>query len=526
MTKKLFLYLISFIFSQFAVAQRNVILIIVDDLGSDYCGFYENHLDTCKLPNVRKLLGKGVRFTQAWSNPLCSPTRAGILTGRYSFRHGVGDAVGGAGSAELDTSELTIPRLLQQYKPNGIAKANIGKWHLNSPSPISNYKIPNALGYDHYEGNFLGVLTSFFDWKKVTNGVVSTNTNYATTETVNNAVTWVKSIPSSKPFFLWLAFNAPHTPYHLPPQHLHSYNTLSGTASDIAANPKSYFKAMVEALDTEIGRLFDSLQVTQRLDSTDIIFIGDNGDDPMVAQNTGGAKGSVNQEGISIPFIISGPSVVKPNRVSDALVNSHDLFATILEIFEYNNWQSQISSAKPVDSKSLMPILKNTASTIRPWIFSEVFRNPANANDGKTMRNIVYKLIDYDNGTQKFFDLGNDPQENTNLLLKTLSATELTNYNYLCNEMTKLTGTGGFCLQTDVKNTSSSTKEIFPNPFSSHLQLKSKIANEKFELRNYCGQIIYYGNNIESQNFSALASGIYFLKIIDETTTIIKLVKE
>ena len=206
MTKKLFLYLISFIFSQFAVAQRNVILIIVDDLGSDYCGFYENHLDTCKLPNVRKLLGKGVRFTQAWSNPLCSPTRAGILTGRYSFRHGVGDAVGGAGSAELDTSELTIPRLLQQYKPNGIAKANIGKWHLNSPSPISNYKIPNALGYDHYEGNFLGVLTSFFDWKKVTNGVVSTNTNYATTETVNNAVTWVKSIPSSKPFFLWLAF--------------------------------------------------------------------------------------------------------------------------------------------------------------------------------------------------------------------------------------------------------------------------------------------------------------------------------
>ncbi|MFZ1380089.1 MAG: hypothetical protein WAS56_10510, partial [Saprospiraceae bacterium] len=66
MTKKLFLYLISFIFSQFAIAQRNVILIIVDDLGSDYCGFYENHLDTCKLPNVRKLLGKGVRFTQAW----------------------------------------------------------------------------------------------------------------------------------------------------------------------------------------------------------------------------------------------------------------------------------------------------------------------------------------------------------------------------------------------------------------------------------------------------------------------------
>lgn len=81
------------------------------------------------------------------------------------------------------------------------------------------------------------------------------------------------------------------------------------------------------------------------------------------------------------------------------------------------------------------------------------------------MRNIVYKLIDYDNGTQKFFDLGNDPQENTNLLLKTLSATELTNYNYLCNEMTNLTGTGGFCLQTDVK-----IRAPLPKKFSQSIQ--------------------------------------------------------
>jgi arylsulfatase B len=96
-----------------AKAQRNVIVIIADDLGSDYCGFYENHVDTAKMPNIRKLLARGVRFSQAWSNPLCSPTRSGILTGRYSFRTGVGDVISGAGSKELDTSEKTIPKLLK-----------------------------------------------------------------------------------------------------------------------------------------------------------------------------------------------------------------------------------------------------------------------------------------------------------------------------------------------------------------------------------------------------------------------------
>ena len=405
MLKSLLSLLLLTIFLAPVSAQRNVILIIADDLGTDYCGFYENHLDTCNMPNVRRLLSKGVRFKNAWSNPLCSPTRAGMLTGRYSFRTGVGNAVGGAGSAVLDTSEITIPRLLNIYKPGGIAKANIGKWHLHLSVPNSNYNFPNYLGYDRYEGSFTGVLTSYTNWTKITNGVATTNTNYATTETANNAIAWVKT--QNQPFFLWLAFNAPHAPFHLPPSNLHSYSSLSGTVADINANPKLYFKATVEALDHEIGRLFDSLQAFQKWDSTDIIFIGDNGNDAQVAQNTGGSKGSVYQEGVNIPFIISGPSVVNPYRTSEALVNTHDLFATILELFGYNNWALQISPNKPVDSKSILPIIKNTAVDIRPWVFTEVFKNPTVAGDGKAMRNKDYKLIDFDNGTQKFFKLSN-----------------------------------------------------------------------------------------------------------------------
>ena len=507
-------------------SQRNVILIIADDFGTDYCGFYENHLDTIAMPNVRSLLARGIRFTRAWSNPLCSPTRSGILTGRYSFRTGVGDAVGGTTSAVLDTGEVTLPRLLNLYKPNGIAKANIGKWHLHLDRPNSNYIFPNIMGYDHFEGNFGGVLSSYTDWPKVTNGISKNITNYATTETADNAISWIKS-QKEKPFFLWLAFNAPHTPIHLPPAGLHSYTQLSGTDTDIAANPKLYFKAMVEALDHEIGRVFDSLKVLNKWDSTDIIFIGDNGDDAIVAQNKGGANGSIYQEGVTVPFIISGPSIVDPNRTSDALVNTHDLFATILELFGYATWQNQLSPFKPVDSKSIMPIIKNKSMVIRPWVFTEVFKMPTVSGDGKAMRNERYKLLDFDNGTQKFFNLANDPQENMNLLTGTLNAMEISNYNYLCNEMGNLVGKGEFCSPTashDV-STNNSVFSVYPNPILDHISIDPKIGNHYCELFNSLGEILYSGYHVEEQNLSKLPTGMYYLSIYGLVHNIFKLNK-
>ncbi|MGA1435378.1 MAG: sulfatase-like hydrolase/transferase, partial [Candidatus Kapaibacteriota bacterium] len=269
-SKIIILFLCSITFS---FAQKNVVLIIADDLGLEYCGFYGNTGDTVIMPNVQSLLSKGIRFTNAWSNPLCSPTRAGILTGRYSFRTGVGDAVGGQTSNTLDTSELTIPRMLNIYNPNGIAKANIGKWHLHTPMPQSNFSIPMIMGYDYYEGNFSGSLPNYYAWNKIKDSKITVCSTYATIETTNNAIDWCKSIPSNKPIFLWLAYNAPHTPFNLPPSNLHSYSNLKGNALDTATSVVPYYKAMCEALDREIGRLFDSLKAANRFDSTDFIFI-------------------------------------------------------------------------------------------------------------------------------------------------------------------------------------------------------------------------------------------------------------
>ena len=497
-----------------ALAQRNTILIIADDLSPDYFGFYEDHVDTVAVPNIRALLAKGVRFRNLMSNPVCSSTRTTILTGRYSFRTGVGGIVGGAGgSGEIDTAEISIPKLLKKHNAN-IAKANIGKWHLKQPTPASNLQSPLSLGYNWYEGPFIGQLPSFTNWTKYTNGTASTITTYATTENVNNTVTWLKNQNPNNPFFVWLAFNAPHAPLHLPPANLHTYTTLTGTTADINARPKEYFKASLQALDTEIGRLFDSLRVMNKLDSTDIIFIGDNGNTVRTAQiaNTDKAKGTVYQYGVHVPMIIAGPSVVNKGRVSDALVNTADLFATIIENFGYTNWRTQIPANKPVDSRSLQPIIKNITDSIRIWSFCEIFKITTDSAEGKGMRNRDYKLIRFNYGASEFYNLTNDPLENTNLLLGTLNATELSNYQYLCNEMSNLVGTINYCLPLAVDDfTKKETIKTFPNPFTSYIMIENNDAQTDFLFTNALGAVIYQGATIEKQDFSHLPKGVYFL---------------
>lgn len=510
-------------------AQRNVVLIIADDLGKDYCEMYPDHSPkVVKLTNIERLKDRGIVFSNAWSSPLCSPTRAGILTGRYSFRTGVGDVVDGT-NTKLSLTENSIPKVLNLYAPNGISKALIGKWHLTSFGS-SAYNDPNIMGFDHFEGSLTGglgqTIGDFFTWTKITNGVKTTCTNYATTENVNNAISYINSQPSTKPFYLQLAFNAPHTPYHLPPSNLIAATTLSGTQTDVDANPVLYFQAMVEAMDAEIGRFFDYLISSGKWDNTDIIFMGDNGDDSKVAQVTP-SKGSIYQGGVNIPFIISGPDVVNPNRTSDALVNTVDLFATILELFGDTNWQSQIPTTV-VDSKSLLPILKNTASSVRTVAFSEVFKDPTISGDGKTIRNSDYKLLKFDNGTEKIFNLSTDPTEKTNLLLGTLNTIQTSNYTSLCNQMTTLVGGSNYCNPVFLNNESfeANQNQVYPNPFQSTIHFKSYSGNEKYQLFSSSGQLIFDGARIEKQDFSALAKGVYFLQITDKSTTTVKLVKD
>jgi arylsulfatase A-like enzyme len=422
----------------------NILLIIADDLSP-------SEFEKAPTPNLDRLAKNGIVFANVWANPLCSPTRANILTGRYSFRTGVGTTVNSGKTPGIRLDEFTIPKAFKANPELGYSSANIGKWHL-STDDNGGAKNPNLMGYDYYAGNLQGALKSFNNWSKTTNGSTKTVTNYATTENVNDALQWIEK-EKDNPWFLWLAFNSPHAPFHLPPKDLHSFDNLSGSRQDVSSNPKVYYQAAIETMDTEIGRLLQDMPKGE-LKDTIVIFIGDNGSPRRVSDYPSHAKGTFYEGGIRVPMIISGNGIINPDRQEDDLVNVTDLFATILELAGVNV-KTTIPSDRVIDSVNVIPYLKNTVkSPLREWIYSERFdfaRNKVNATEengigrnlgsfGMVIRDREYKLIRFDDGREEFYNLKEDNLEKNNLLAdRTLTSSEQNRYQWLSDRLKNLT---------------------------------------------------------------------------------------
>jgi len=229
---------------------------------------------------------------------------------------------------------------------------------------------------------------------------------------------------------VWLAFNAPHKPFHKPPNPLHSYAFLSGTVSDINTNTRPYFEATVEAMDTEIGRLLTNISLT----NTTVIFVGDNGTALEVIQPpffTNRAKGTLYDGGIHVPLIIAGAGVNNPGRESSALVHCVDLYATILALAGVNT--QTLPAHLTFDSRSLVPVLASTNPAVGPRIVLSEYFGPASDPTvaGRAVQGERYKLIQFRSGTNEFYHLASDPQELTNLLAGALSPQAQAAYNFL-----------------------------------------------------------------------------------------------
>lgn len=346
----------------------NVLILLADDLGVDNVGAYGLGSDLPPTPNLDALAAEGVRFTNAWSQPICSPTRATIQTGRLGFRTTIGSGISTTtpGEPALPLSEITIPEMLNQGTGGIWSHAAIGKWHLGSDL-VGGEFAPNLAGYDHYEGNLEADLSgawSYFNWQKTIDGVTQVTTKYATTDAVDSALAWIQT--HTEPWFCYVAFNAPHSPWHAPPANLHTQDLSNPTNRDL-------YRAMVEALDTEIGRLLASIPKPV-LRRTLVIFLGDNGTDakvtvpPFVPSH---AKTTLYQGGVNVPLIVTGPQVAGPG-VSNALVHTADLFATVAAVAGVN-LETQFPGVT-FDSISLLPYLQNPSfPSQRAWVVSELF---------------------------------------------------------------------------------------------------------------------------------------------------------
>ncbi len=408
---------------------NNLLLIIADDFGVDSCPLYNSTATGASLPpapTIESLAATGVRFTSAYANPVCSPTRACLLTGRLGFRTGVGQVVSVASGNSLTASEFTLPEAFAANAAAGYQLASFGKWHLTA-GPNSNLTPSTIGGWPYFAGYLGGELASYSSWTKlITNGLPAGTsstpgvTTYPTTDTVNDALAWITAQNNAnKPWFAWVAFAAPHTPFHKPPSALcPHYAGLSGTANDINANKRAYYEAAVEALDTEMARLIAGVDRAK----TNIIFLGDNGPPGQVLQPpypSGHGKDSLYEGGTHIPLIINGPSVVSPGRTSDAPVHVTDLYPTLIELAGLS-LATTVPSSTVLDGQSLKPVLSN-GSFSRTKLYTESFDLTQPTADGRALRDDRFKLIRNNSGTDELYDLLTDPYETTNLLNAALS---------------------------------------------------------------------------------------------------------
>ena len=374
----------------------NILLIIADDMGLDASPGYDIGSVKPNMPNLQSMINSGLRFNNLWSNPTCTPTRSSILTGKYGFRINV-TKVGDV----LSTSETSLQQYIATNTGNEYSTAVIGKWHVST-----DVNHPTNMGVDYYAGMLNGAAQSYTNWNFTQNGQTNTSTEYITTKFTDLAIDWVAD--QTDPWFLWLAYTAPHTPFHLPPNELHTQGVLPTDQASIDANPMPYYFAMLEAMDTEMGRLLSSMTQEEK-ENTVIIFIGDNGTPNQVAQdyNSNRVKGTVYQGGVNVPMIISGKDVSRFSQTEDALINTTDLFATITGI-------AGITTTEINDSKSFHSLLSDANGTKREYAYTEIGKNTGGSD--YTIRNTTHKYILFDNGNEALYNLIGNPLENPNLL--------------------------------------------------------------------------------------------------------------
>jgi len=390
----------------------NIVYIIADDLGWKDVGFHGSDI---KTPNIDALARGGARLEQFYAQPMCTPTRAALMTGRYPFRYGLQTAViPSAGKYGLATDEWLLPQAL---KDAGYRTAIVGKWHLGH---ADRKYWPRQRGFDYQYGPILGEIDYFthaahgtIDWYR-DNQIVK-EPGYVTRLLGNDAVKLIDRHDPKIPLFLYLAFTAPHAPYQAPPEYLDRYKQITDPS-------RRAYAAMITAMDDEIGRVVAALDRRKMRDNTLIVFQSDNGG-PRSAQFTGeidmskstipadngpyrDGKGSLYEGGTRVVALANWPGHITPGSVVDQPIHIVDMYPTLVGLAG-----GPLGKSKPLDGVNVWP----TISEGRPSPRQEVVYNigPFFA----AVREGDWKLVWRTALPSKveLFDLAQDPGEKTNL---------------------------------------------------------------------------------------------------------------
>lgn len=400
----------------------NVLIVVLDDVGVEQLDAWELAPVGARTPTIDCLCERGLRFTQTWASPSCSPTRAEYLTGRYSRRLGIGTIFQpGEGDYELPTELQALPEVAAQA---GYATGFFGKWHLGQPTAPDHLTHPNRVGFDRFAGSTANINTttegfgqgevSWDRWERIVDGVAAPSEVYPTTATVDDALAFVDEV-GDQPWLVVLSFHAPHVPLHWPPAHLRGPQPAG-----VTFDHRQYL-AMLEALDTELGRFLRSLDDQARAD-THIVLFGDNGTPGNVipAPLPPIGKTTLNELGVRVPLVVSGPAVRQPG-VTDALAHVVDIVPFVAD-------RLGVEAVDAVDGRSWGPLFDDPTAEGHPFVASARFF-PIGPGEPETIdraiRSRSHKLELLSDGSEAFTEVGPDRlREGADLLGGPLTAAE------------------------------------------------------------------------------------------------------
>lgn len=367
-------------FARGAEPRPNVVLVMTDDQGYGDLGAHGNPV--IRTPHLDRLARESARWTRFYVSPVCAPTRAALLTGRYNYRTGVTDTF--LGRAMMHPDEVTLAERLAQA---GYRTGIFGKWHLGDNYPMR----PMEQGFQEslvHRGGGIGQpsdppeATSYFDPILFHNGAERRESGYVSDVITNAAIEYIGR-ESQQPFFVYLAFNAPHTPLEVPDSYHDLYREADfaperfsdeGQPLPKRSNARELARlyGMVTNIDDNLGKLFAALDEQGLSDSTLVIFLTDNGPQG-VRYNAGmrGHKGTVYEGGIRVPLFVRWPKRVAP--ADHQLPAAHiDLVPTILDACGIE------SGAIPLDGRSLWPMLSGQSNELAPRVlFTQWHRGDA-----------------------------------------------------------------------------------------------------------------------------------------------------
>lgn len=371
-----------------APAHPNVVVILSDDQG---WGDFSHHGNTdLSMPALDRLASEGAWFEHFYVQPVCSPTRAEFLTGRYHPRSGIRGT--SAGGERLDLDEHTIA---ETFRAAGYATAIFGKWHNGSQYPYH----PNARGFDEFYGFTSGHWGHYFSPALEHNFELVKGNGYVADDLTEHAMEFIEQ-HRDEPFFVYVPLNIPHSPMQVPDRF---FDKFADAAIEMPPQDSAGFDldhtraayAMCENIDWNVGRILDKLDELDLTGQTIVLYFSDNGPNGWRWNgNLRGRKGSTDEGGVRSPLFVRWPGHIKPETRITEIAGAIDLLPTLADAAGI-----ELKAEKPIDGISLKPLLEGTVSS---WPDRYIF---SHWNGRVSVRSSQYRL-DHEG---RLYDINEDP---------------------------------------------------------------------------------------------------------------------